>query len=90
MKPDNKANPDRSYAALQAEALKRRKAFDEASGPKIHIGMATCGIASGALETKATFKAELAGHGLEAHIHSVGCIGHCQVPLDRAHAQGHQ
>jgi len=77
MKVDNKANPDRIYGTLQAEALKRRKAFEEASGPKIHIGMATCGIASGALETKAAFQEELAGHGMEAHIHSVGCIGHC-------------
>jgi NADH-quinone oxidoreductase subunit F len=77
MKPDNKANPDQIYGNIQAEALKRRKAFEEASGPKIHIGMATCGIASGALETKAAFKEELTGHGIEAHIHSVGCIGHC-------------
>jgi len=77
MKPDNKANPDRIYGTLQAEALKRRKAFEEAFGPKIHIGMATCGIASGALETKAAFIEELAKHGMEAHIHSVGCSGHC-------------
>jgi hypothetical protein len=34
--------------------------------PKIHIGMATCGIASGALETKAAFEAALAERGIEA------------------------
>lgn len=77
MKPENKSHPDQIYGSMQAEARKRRKAFEAASGPKIHIGMATCGIASGALETKAAFKEELAGRAIEAHIHSVGCIGHC-------------
>jgi NADH-quinone oxidoreductase subunit F len=39
--------------------------------------MATCGIASGALETKAAFEQALARNGIDARIHTVGCIGHC-------------
>lgn len=39
--------------------------------------MATCGIASGALETKNAFEEVLAERKIEAHIRTVGCIGHC-------------
>ena len=39
--------------------------------------MATCGIASGALETKAAFEEALAERNMAAHIHPVECIGHC-------------
>jgi NADH-quinone oxidoreductase subunit F len=39
--------------------------------------MATCGIASGALETKKAFEETLAERNIEALIHPVGCIGHC-------------
>jgi len=55
----------------------RRNAFTESPGPKIHICMATCGIASGALETKRAFEEALAERSIEAQIHTVGCIGHC-------------
>ncbi len=65
------------YEALKAEALKRKKAFEEDPSPKIHIGMATCGIAAGALETQAAFKQALAQRGISARIHKVGCMGHC-------------
>ncbi len=39
--------------------------------------MATCGLASGALETKQSFEQTLREENIEASIHSVGCIGHC-------------
>lgn len=65
------------YGAIQEKAQARRKAFRETPGPKIHIGMATCGIASGAMETKKAFEEALAERGLSAQIHTVGCIGHC-------------
>lgn len=45
--------------------------------PQIHIGMATCGLAAGAAETKAAFEEALAQHHLAALITSVGCLGHC-------------
>jgi NADH-quinone oxidoreductase subunit F len=74
--PRNKA-VDQVFRALLEEAMRRRKQFREAALPKIHIGMATCGIASGALETKNAFEAALAERGLTALIHPMGCMGHC-------------
>lgn len=65
------------YEDLKAEAARRKKAFDEDPAPKVHIGMATCGIAAGALETKAAFEQVLAERGISAVIHTVGCRGHC-------------
>ncbi len=73
----NKEKLDQKFSVMRDEAERRRKAFSEAPGPKIHIGMATCGIASGAMETKKAFEGVLAERDIEAHIHTVGCIGHC-------------
>jgi NADH-quinone oxidoreductase subunit F len=66
--------PTRSIAD---EARARQAQFDGSPLPKIHIGMATCGIASGALETQAAFETALAERGIEALVHTVGCVGHC-------------
>ena len=66
-----------AYEALVDEARQRRDTFRESLLPKIHIGMATCGIAAGAVETRQAFQEVLDEQGLEAHIHSVGCMGHC-------------
>ncbi|BBO92408.1 NADH-ubiquinone oxidoreductase-F iron-sulfur binding region domain-containing protein [Desulfosarcina ovata] len=66
-----------AYQVLADEATARKEAFDQSPLPKIHIGMATCGIASGALETQAAFETALAERGVEAHVHTVGCVGHC-------------
>ena len=65
------------FEDIQAEARKRRSAFTDDPVPKIHIGMATCGIAAGALETKAAFEQALEARGIRARIHTVGCVGHC-------------
>ena len=73
----NKKDPDQAFSAIHEEAVKRLRAFTEDPVPKIHIGMATCGIASGALETKSAFEEALAERNIEARIHPVGCIGHC-------------
>jgi len=77
MDPDNKEKSDRLFSDIRKEADKRRNAFKDAPVPKIHIGMATCGIASGALETKKAFEEALAERNIESLIHSTGCIGHC-------------
>lgn len=77
MSPPNKTPARPGFEEIRRKAENRRKAFNEAPGPKIHIGMATCGIASGALATKAAFEEALAQHGIDARIHTVGCIGHC-------------
>jgi NADH-quinone oxidoreductase subunit F len=69
--------PDQLYAALRRQAEDKRQAREQSPVPKIHIGMATCGIASGALDTKLAFEQALAEHGIEAVIHTVGCVGHC-------------
>ncbi|MGD8523152.1 MAG: NADH-ubiquinone oxidoreductase-F iron-sulfur binding region domain-containing protein [Desulfobacterales bacterium] len=65
------------FDEIRTATAARQRAFIEAPGPRIHIGMATCGIASGALETKAAFEQALARNGIDARIHTVGCIGHC-------------
>ncbi|MEW6186860.1 MAG: NADH-quinone oxidoreductase subunit NuoF [Thermodesulfobacteriota bacterium] len=65
------------FQIIREEALNRRRSFQETTLPKIHIGMATCGIASGALETKKAFEEALAEQDLSAEIHTVGCLGHC-------------
>jgi NADH-quinone oxidoreductase subunit F len=77
MNPANHKKIDQAFGTIHAEALQRRNAFKTAPVPKIHIGMATCGIASGALETKKAFEEVLAERNLDARIHTVGCLGHC-------------
>lgn len=45
---------------------------------EVLIGMATCGISSGAKETKAAFEDELGKQGISnVKIVKVGCIGYC-------------
>jgi len=73
----NQAKIDKAFSLIRKEAETRKKAFIDASIPSIHIGMATCGIASGALETKAAFEEVLAQRKIKARLHTVGCIGHC-------------
>ena len=70
-------NHEASFRAIQEEAKKRQQASKDTALPKIHIGMATCGIASGALETKRAFEEVLAEQNTPALIHTVGCLGHC-------------
>jgi NADH-quinone oxidoreductase subunit F len=77
MNPDNKQQSKPGFDEIRAEAEARQRAFKAAPGPRIHIGMATCGISSGALETKAAFEQALVQQGIDAQIHTVGCIGHC-------------
>jgi len=66
-----------NYGLLREEAERRADRFREAVIPKIYIGTATCGIASGALETKKAFQEILKDRNLEAHVGTMGCIGHC-------------
>jgi NADH-quinone oxidoreductase subunit F len=68
---------DKVFNGILKEAETRRNAFKELRLPSIYIGMATCGLASGALETKNSFEDALKELDIEASIRSVGCIGHC-------------
>ncbi|HWR93403.1 MAG TPA: NADH-quinone oxidoreductase subunit NuoF [Desulfobacterales bacterium] len=69
--------PPHSYRRLRDEADRRRREVAESALPKIHIGMATCGIAAGAQETRTAFEEALAEAGAQALIRAVGCCGHC-------------
>ena len=77
MNPANNEKIDQTFDAIYKEAEKRRNEFREDPVPKIHIGLATCGIASGALETKKAFEDALEEYNIDARIHTVGCLGHC-------------
>ena len=76
MSPDN-TQPIQRYAAIRQAAEEKRSAFEALPVPKIHIGMATCGIASGALDTRLAFEEAMAERGIDAEIHATGCVGHC-------------
>ena len=77
MNPMNKEDTTQAFKIICEEAEARRKASKERPLPRITIGMATCGLASGALETKQSFEQTLREENIEASIHAVGCIGHC-------------
>ena len=65
------------YARLFAEATKEWESVRHGDLPFILVGTATCGQASGSLDTFQTFAAELKKHHLAAHLIPVGCMGHC-------------
>jgi len=75
--PTNNDMPNQRLGELQDKAQRCKSLIDDAPGPKIQIGLASCGIAAGALETKAAFEEALTEYGVEASIRTVGCIGHC-------------
>ncbi|MCU0572956.1 MAG: SLBB domain-containing protein [Syntrophobacteraceae bacterium] len=76
MKSDQES-PGARFARLQDECGKRFQARMTPGIPVISIGMATCGLAAGALETQKAFEAILEERGIKARIESVGCLGHC-------------
>ncbi len=77
MSPGSDQTPLEILAALKAEALGRQTEAQAACGITIQIGLATCGIAAGALETQAAFSRAIAERGIDARIRTVGCMGHC-------------
>jgi NADH-quinone oxidoreductase subunit F len=70
-------NPEDLFRSIREKANNQRQIFKDSALPKINIGMATCGIASGALETKKAFEKTLSEENLSALINTVGCLGHC-------------
>lgn len=77
MGPLNAEKLDDRFTLLVEEAKKRSDELRRAGIPSIFIGMATCGLASGAAETKAAFEQTLSERNIEARVVSVGCLGHC-------------
>jgi NADH-quinone oxidoreductase subunit F len=65
------------FASIKKEADKRIKAMKGDGRQNIFIGMATCGLASGAMEVKAAFEEAIAERKVNARIIPVGCLGHC-------------
>jgi NADH-quinone oxidoreductase subunit F len=66
-----------NFAPILQEAEHRSQQKKSESIPTIYIVMSTCGLASGAAETKQAFEQELALKSIEARIVPVGCLGHC-------------
>ncbi len=77
MPRNDSENLEMAFRPLREKADCRRGTLRNGEIPRITIGMATCGIASGALETKKAFEDALAEKKLEALIIPVGCMGHC-------------
>ncbi len=77
MNANNQKSPPDVWQCLKddGEIRHRQKATD--SSIQIIIGLATCGIAAGGLETRDTFIQALDQAGLKARIQTVGCTGHC-------------
>jgi NADH-quinone oxidoreductase subunit F len=72
-----KDSPIAVWEALRADAQVRCQEKAAQSGIHITIGLATCGIAAGGLETKAAFTQAIADRGLPIAVRTVGCCGHC-------------
>ncbi len=77
MNRHHKKSPLQVLATLKTEAERRRDEKLAGSNINIQIGLATCGIAAGALETREAFQRAIADQGLDAQIRTVGCVGHC-------------
>ena len=69
--------PSKQFENLLVEAQRIYSDAMQKPGPKIFVGLATCGIASGALETKQAFEEALAEQQLDVQVLTVGCCGHC-------------
>jgi NADH-quinone oxidoreductase subunit F len=65
------------FAPIQAESERRFTEMKEGDNQNILIGMATCGLASGALEVKAALEEAIAEKKVNANVMPVGCLGHC-------------
>jgi len=65
------------FIPILRESERRCEQKKGESIPTIHIVMSTCGLASGATETKQAFEEALVLRGIEARIVPVGCLGHC-------------
>ncbi len=66
-----------AFASIKTEAEKRFEKIKGDSNQNIFIGMASCGLASGAIEVKRAFEEALTEQKINARIISVGCLGHC-------------
>lgn len=70
-----KTDPQKLYDEIREQAREWLKSRQEK--PRVLLGMASCGIAAGALQVKEDFIREIDARGLDAEVVEVGCIGHC-------------
>jgi NADH-quinone oxidoreductase subunit F len=66
-----------SFEEIKKQAVAQWKAMQNSSRPRILIGTATCGMASGAEDILEALNKELAKNNIKADIIQVGCIGLC-------------
>lgn len=66
---------------LRDEVQSKIKLRESSENPEqlvqVKVGMATCGIASGAKETMKYFMEELEQQAIDAHVTQTGCMGYC-------------
>jgi NADH-quinone oxidoreductase subunit F len=77
MNQNSKEKLNEVFSSIKMEAERRFKEIKKNNSQNIFIGMATCGLASGAMEVKAAFEEALTERKINAHIIPVGCLGHC-------------
>jgi NADH-quinone oxidoreductase subunit F len=77
MNRNNRDKVNEFFKAIKAESGTVAKDREEDNRPHILIGMATCGLASGAAEVKIAFEETLSERKIDARITPVGCLGHC-------------
>ncbi len=77
MNQNSRGKVNQVFASIKTEAERRFQEMKGHNRQNIFIGMATCGLASGAMEVKAAFEQALLERKLNAHIIPVGCLGHC-------------
>lgn len=68
-----------TFEQIRSRAVAEWEALEHSDKPRIYIGTATCGRASGALAVLEAIKSELAKHNIEAIIIQVGCLGLCYI-----------
>ncbi len=70
-------NPLNIFAAIKEQAISYKIAEKQKNMINITIGMGTCGISAGALETRKAIEELLSKEKISASIFQTGCMGHC-------------
>jgi NADH-quinone oxidoreductase subunit F len=65
------------FEEVQQQSKREWEAFNRFDHPRILIGAATCGRASGALSVRAAIEKELAARSITADVYETGCFGTC-------------
>jgi len=66
-----------TFDSIRDKAVAEWQALEGSDQPRIYVGTATCGLASGAASVLDAIKGSLKKHSIDATIVNVGCIGLC-------------